>query len=283
MRLQYFFIYPINHTNKNFLILFSSTGSIVGLGLVLFSNDLLCDAKFRLKKLSLQSNQLIPYGNISSVQFFATFMDLHKETLEELNADMLQDFDFTTYVAECKSLKRISVGIDLKLSSKVVVPQVEKLSTENVRISLLKSFPNLREFQLLNEIYTGDDDIVKWSLLQKCKFLWKIDIMDVSLDDFPSVPTLRSMILRDYINLKSEAFARNPQLEELTFINCNDMSARKSKVLKIIVDYMRNLKSLTIISSSKVNKSAIEYIKNKCTNLKYFNIYKCDDRYEPWM
>ncbi|XP_070507645.1 uncharacterized protein [Chironomus tepperi] len=265
------------------LVLAEFMGSIVGLGLVLFSNDSLSNVKFRLKKLHLKSNQLIPYGNISSVQFFNDFMNLHKDTLEDLQADMLQDFDFSSYVTECKVLKKLSIGIDMRFSSKMIVDTVEQLEIEHVRMNLLKSFPNLKEVRLLNSWMDQDDDLVKWSLLRNCKYLEKIEIEDVPLDDFPSLPSVKSMKFLYYPSIKSEVFARNPQIEELMFVECKDMWTRKCKVLKIIIDYMTSLKSLKIVSRSKIDQSAMDYVRNKCTNLKYFNVYKDQDCHVLWM
>lgn len=196
---------------------------------------------------------------------------------------MLQDFDFTAFVSSCHRLKKLSVGIDMKISSKVTVPSVQFLQTEHVRMNLIQAFPNVKEVTLLNSWYVRDDDIVKWSLLKTCEFLERLYVEDVPLDDFPTLPKLKALKLVGYVTIKSEVFKRNPQIEELTFVDCRDMSARKSKVLKIIIDYMQKLKSLKIVSSLKIEQSAIEYVKQKCADLKYFNVYKTLDCYDLWM
>ncbi|KAG5668729.1 hypothetical protein PVAND_016656 [Polypedilum vanderplanki] len=249
-------------------------GPCVGLGLVLFNNDILANTKFRLKSLTMKSNQLSPYGHISSVQFFEQFMNNQIETLEELEADQLHDFDFTAYLQQCKKIKNLNVGIDMRLSSKQFLSEVTKVEVEQPRMNLLRCFPNVTEVKILNTYYDPQRDIVKWNLLTKCNFIHKLIIEDVSLDDFPSLPSLKCLQLEFYINVDSKIFARNPQLEEVTFIECRDMRIRKSKVLKIIVDYLKDLRSLTIVTSSKVDPSALQYVKQKCPKLKYLKVFK---------
>lgn len=241
---------------------------------MLFHNDTLANIKFKLKSLKLKSNQLSPYGNISSPIFFELFMNSHLESLEELEADQLHDFDFTFYLQQCKRIKTLNVGVDMRLQSKQAITEVMKVEVEQPRMNLLRCFPSAREVKILNSFYNPNNDIVKWNLLTKCCFISKLVIEDVNLDDFPSLPSLKCLQLEFYVNIDSKIFARNPQLLDVTFIECRDMCTRNSKVLKIIVDYLKDLESLAIVSISRVDPSALDYAKKKCKKLKYLKVFK---------
>jgi hypothetical protein len=249
-------------------------GPCVGLGLVLFHNDTLANTKFKLKTLRLKSNQLSPYGNIASPLFFDLFMESQCESLEELAADQLHDFDFTAYLQKCKKIKTLDVGLDMRLTSRQQLPTVMKVDVQQLRMNLLRCFPNVNELRILNSYHDPNNDIVKWNLLTKCIFINKLVVEDVDLDDFPSLPSLKCLQLEFYVSLDSEIFQRNPQLEDVTFVECRDMRIRKSKVLKIIVDYLKDLRSLRIVTSSKIDPAALEHVKRKCPKIKYLKVFK---------
>jgi hypothetical protein len=202
--------------------------------------------------------------------FFELFMLQHKDSLIEFEADRLRDFDFTDYIKACRNLQKIAIYSDMRISSKNPLPNVQIVEIESSRMSLLKCFHNLIELK----VQTCDCDIVKWNLLNNCPQLQRLEIEDVSLDDFPFLPSLKYLKLSYFPSIDSEIFHRNRQLNEIVFVKCKDIWARKSKVLKIIIDYIHDLRSLTIVTEHKVDSSAISYVKKKCSNLVYFNLFK---------
>lgn len=218
-------------------------------------------------------NELVPFGNMESDYFFDLFMDSHKNSLETLKVDRMEDFDFTTYLKDCKNLKKLSIGDGTKISSKSFLPNVESLEIEYQRMKFIKATPNIRELKINSTFDDPRDDILKWNLLEKCKFLEKLEVEDLPMDDFPIVPTLKSLTLHQMLHIDSEIFSRNPQIEELTFVLCYELTRRKSKVLKIIVGYLKNLRKLTIVDAAKIDPSAIKYVKTMCPKLKSFRIY----------
>lgn len=255
------------------LALHEFIGPLVSLGIILFGSDILTEVSFKLKSLEFKMNELIPYGNMSSDVFFDTFMDAHKETLEVLKVDRLEDFEFTNYLQDCKSLRQLSVGEGTIISSKQSLPTVTSLELEYQRMNLLRATPNIRELKLNSHFDDPHADFLKWHLLSRCPLLERLEVEDLPMDDFPIVPSLKSLKLTQMLHIDSEVFSRNPQIEELTFVMCHELGRRKSKVLKIIVGYLNELKSLTIVSSTKIDPSAINYVKTKCTKLKQFRVY----------
>lgn len=254
-------------------------GPMVSIGIILFGSETLAEINFRLKKLDFKTNELIPCGNISTELFFELFMETHKETLEVLRVDRLEDFDFTNYLKDCKKLRELSIGEGTKISSKQALPGVTSLEIEYQRMYFLRAVPNLRELKINSSYDNPHEDILKWNMLARCPLLERLEVQDMDLDDFPIIPSLKALKLDSILHLESEIFSRNPQLEELTFVFCSELSRRKSKVLKIIVGYLSELRSLTIVSGFKIDPSAIKYVKAKCTKLKQFIVYRdvdCD-------
>jgi hypothetical protein len=240
----------------------------------LFGRETLAEVNFRLKRLDLSTNELIPCGNISTELFFDLFMEAHKETLEVLHVDHLEDFDFTNYLKDCKALRELSIGDGTKISSKQSLPGVTSLEIEYQRMHFLRAVPNLRELKINSNFENPHADILKWNALAKCPLLERLEVQDLPMDDFPIIPSLKALKLDSVLHLDSEIFSRNPQIEELTFVFCCELSSRKSKVLKIIVGYLSELKRLTIVSGLRIDPSAIKYVKAKCSKLEQFRIYR---------
>lgn len=247
-------------------------GPLVSIGIILFGSDSLAEVSFKLTHLEMKSNELIPCGNISTEIFFESFMEAHRETLEVLKVDRLEDFDFTNYLQQCHSLRHLEIGDGTKISSKQSLELVS-LEIEYQRMYFLRATPNLCELKLNSHFDDPHSDILKWNLLLRCPKLERLEVEDLPMDDFPIVPSLKSLKLIQMLHIDSEVFSRNPQINELTFVMCHELERRKSKVLKIIVGYLSELKSLTIISNSNIDISAIKYVKAKCLKLERFKIY----------
>lgn len=248
-------------------------GPLVSIGIILFNSNILTQIDFKLRKLEMRTNELIPYGNSSSDVFFESFMDHHKETLETLTVDRMEDFDFTNYLKDCRNLKNLSIGDGVIASSKLLLPSVSYLEVEQPRMNFIRTTPNIKELRLSSR--RGEQaDLIKWYLLARCQFLEKLEVFDLPMDDFPIIPSLKSLKLDSILHIDSEVFSRNPQIEELSFVNCHELSRRNSKVLKIIVGYLRHLRKLSIVTECKIHPSAIKYVKAKCHMLKIFRIYR---------
>lgn len=224
---------------------------------MIFGIDTLTEVNFKLKALEFKTNEMVPFGNLNSDLFFDMFMEAQKNSLEVLKVDRMDYFDFTNYLKDCHNLHHLSIGKGTKISSKLNLPNVKSLEIEYQRMNFLRAVPNIQELKINSTYDDPHSDIIKWGLFEKLKFLERLEIVDLPMDDFPIVPNLRSLTLHQMLHVDSEIFSRNPQIEELTFVLCYEITRRKSKVLKIIVGYLKKLRRLTIIDGTKVDPSAI--------------------------
>ena len=232
----------------------------------MFESDNLPRMKFNLTTLSL--NDVL----IDESQIFTNFMQLHLESLKKLELVRIEGFNFSQILRQLNSLeelKSISTWLDIYKP----LPNVRKLQIEYPHV--IKMFPNLQQLTITCAQF-GPYQIHLWNeYFEQHDQLTTIEVGNLSLLNFPRIPTLKILRLKNVERIYVEVFYENPQIEELVIEKREGFIMRYDYEVDFVSSRLPNLKLLEIVGG-KVCRRYLDLAKERCKNLKFLRLIDVD-------
>lgn len=218
-----------------------------GIGHVIFNDTQLSNLKFRLKKLTIRNSSIRPTIH------FHQFLQLHVDSLESLEIDDTQYWDFVDFVSSCKSLKELKIGKrkkEIKLDQLRFMPTVQRLTIDGpIGKNVLEKFPGLEKLEVSRLKVVRDKFNEDLGLVE----LKELTLERTWLGGFFKLPKLKKLKLRNIRVMKYEVFEENPQIEEVILENCDQLEVNEAEIRK----RLRNLRNFIVIIQ-KVEKISKE-------------------------
>lgn len=209
---------------------------------------------------------------IDSSTYFEDFMKLHLASLVRLELIMIEEFNFSTLFKSMPNLRHLRIiGTPIELYEPL--ESIEKLEIEIP--SLLRFFPNLKELKITSSSQFGPYQIHLWNEYFSHKYLSSIEIGNLSLINFPYIPTLRHLRLHNVDRIYVEVFYQNPQIEQLVIEKRPGPIMRYDYEIEFISSQLRMLKLLEIVGG-KVCRRFLDLVKARCHHLKYLRLMNVD-------
>jgi hypothetical protein len=221
--------------------------------------------QFRLERLSL--NDVI----IDDSPVFHAFMRPHTATLRRLELVRIEDFNFSPVLRQLvalEELKVISTWLDIYRPMEGVV----RLEIEYPHV--LRFFPRVRELKVSCAIF-GPYQIHLWQDYFSHPQLTCIEIGNLSMLNFPHLPTLKKLRLRNVERIYVEVFYENPQIEELVIEKREGRIMRYDYEVDFISSRLPNLRLLEIVGG-KVSRRYLDLAKERCKHLKFLRLIDVD-------
>lgn len=232
----------------------------------MFEAEYLSRMNFHLSTLSL-NDVLIDESHI-----FTDFMRLHHESLTKLELVRIEGFNFSQILRQLNNLeelKSISTWLDIYKP----LPNVRKLEIEYPHV--IKMFPNLQQLTISCAQF-GPYQIHLWNeYFQNHEQLTIIEVGNLSLLNFPKIPTLKILRLKNVERIYVEVFYENPQIEELVIEKREGLIMRYDYEVDFISSELPNLKLLEIVGG-KVCRRYLDLAKERCRNLKFLRLIDVD-------
>ncbi|KAG5667215.1 hypothetical protein PVAND_015206 [Polypedilum vanderplanki] len=231
----------------------------------MLENENINQMKFKLTSLSL-NDVIIDDSNI-----FTNFMRPHFDSLKKLELVRIEEFNFSQVLRQMTALKELKV-ISTWLDIFRPFDNVVKLEIEYPHV--LKFFPNLKELKISCAIF-GPYQIHLWNEYIAHPQLTSIEIGNLSMLNFPHLPTLRKLKLKNIERIYVEVFYQNPQIEELVIEKREGRIMRYDYEIDFISSRLPNLKLLEIVGG-KVCRRYLDLAKERCKKLKYLRLIDVD-------
>jgi hypothetical protein len=209
---------------------------------------------------------------IDSSTYFEDFMKLHLPSLVRLELVMIEEFNFSSLYKAMPNLRHLKIiGTPIELYEPL--ESIEKLEIEIP--GLIRYFPNLTELKIASASQFGPYQIHLWNEYFCHQNLTSIEIGNLSLINFPHIPSLRSLKLCNVDRIYVEVFYQNPQLEEVVIEKRPGPIMRYDYEIEFISGQLEKLKLLEIVGG-KVCRRFLDLVKARCHHLKHLRMINVD-------
>lgn len=231
----------------------------------MFENNNLDQMNFHLESLTL--NDVI----IDTSRTFHDFMRLHYETLRSLDLITIEDYNFSQILRELPKIVELRV-INTPIEIYEPMMTVEKLEIEFP--SLIRFFPQLKELKICGTQF-GPYQIHLWHEYINNSHLESVEIGNLSLLNFPSLPSMKKLKLMNVERIYVEVFYENPQIEELVIEKRFGPILRYDNEIEFITERLPELRLLEVVGG-KVCRRYLDLAKERCRKLKYLRLINVD-------
>lgn len=231
----------------------------------MFENGNLEQMNFNLESLAL--NDVL----IDTSSVFSEFMKLHLKSLRTLELVTIEDLNFSQILKQLPCLVTLKV-VNTPIDIYEPFTTVEKLEIEFP--PLIRFFPNLKELKISCSQF-GPYQIHLWHEYFNNSQLEAVEIGNLSLLNFPSIPSMKKLILMNVERIYVEVFYENSQIEELIIEKRTGPIMRYDNEIEFISNQLPCLKLLEIVGG-KVCRSYLDLVKERCGNLKYLRLINVD-------
>lgn len=231
----------------------------------MFENGNLERMNFSLESLAL--NDVL----IDTTEIFNEFMKLHLKTLKVLELVTIEDFNFSQILRQLPCLETLRV---INTSIDIYEPLTTVTRLEIEFPPLIRHFPHLRELRMSCTQF-GPYQIHLWHEYFCHANLVDVEIGNLSLLNFPSIPTMKRLKLMNVERIYVEIFYENPQIEELVIEKRVGPIMRYDNEIEFISNQLPGLKLLEIVGG-KVCRRYLDLVKERCSDLKYLRLINVD-------
>lgn len=232
----------------------------------MFENGNLERMNFSLESLAL-NDVLIDTSGV-----FSDFMKLHLKTLRVLELVTIEDFNFSQILRQLPCLETLRV-VNTPIDIYEPLMTVTRLEIEFP--PLIRHFPNLKELKMTCSQFFGPYQIHLWHEYFCHAHLEDIEIGNLSLLNFPSIPSMKRLKLMNVERIFVEVFYENPQIEELMIEKRVGPIMRYDNEIEFISNQLPGLKLLEIVGG-KVCRRYLDLVKERCSGLKYLRLVNVD-------
>jgi hypothetical protein len=231
----------------------------------MFENQNLDKMRFKLKYLSL--NDIL----IDTTNVFNRFMHLHLDSLQTLEIVRIEEFNFSSIIKQLTALSELKI-INTWVDIYQPLINVTKLEIEYPH--MIKMFPNLSQLKLSCAQF-GPYQIHLWNEYFIHENLTAIEFGNLSLLNFPKLPKLRKLRLKNVERIYVEVFYENPQIEELIIEKREGLIMRYDYEVDFVSCQLPDLRLLEIVGG-KICRRYLDLAKKRCKKLKYLRLVDVD-------